>query len=115
MVIEGGNIAIGLRVLGKFVRRSRVYLPPLDADLDGRPKTIQGEGDDEEGEWRGRSLYTIGDRLTDRALGWGEEGSTGYMTRPTYYHQLESNVRESECGFLREDDSHLLCQIPLCM
>ena len=35
VVIKGGDIAIGLRVLEKVVRRIRVCLPSLDADLDG--------------------------------------------------------------------------------
>jgi len=114
-VIEGGDIAIGLRVLWKLVRRSWVHIPPLDADLDSSPKTIQGEGDDEEGEWGGGSLYTIGNRLADRALAEGKQGSTGHMTRPTYYHQLKWNARESERGFRPEDDLSLPYQIPLCM
>ena len=49
-----------------------MYLPPLDADLDSSPKTIQGEGDDEEREWRSGSLDTIGDRLAYGALAGGE-------------------------------------------
>ena len=41
----------------------------MDPDLNSRAKTVQGEGSDEEGEWRGRGLDAIGNRLTNGALG----------------------------------------------
>jgi len=63
----------------------------------------------------GGSLYTIGDRLADRTLVGSEQGSTGHTTRPTYYHQLKSNGRESGYGLRPEDYLRLLCQIPHCL
>ena len=68
MVVEGGDITVGLRILEKLVRCSRAQLPLHNTYLNGHAKTIQDGGEYEEGEWRCRCLDTIGDCLTNGAL-----------------------------------------------
>jgi len=59
-----------------------MHLPPLDTNLDSCPETVQGKGDDEEGEWRGGSLYAIGYRLADRALAGVSRGQVVIRHHP---------------------------------